>query len=142
MTITTKVSAAPVMTLSNGVRVANFSSPHPFNFEDGNVLDACQPDRVLAGALDRTDEDRPWPGLLGVTAVVPMFRISETVLEMLKELQADANVDVILVPFPVLEAMRRFTIDEQSAWRRFSKAATICVKDRQTKEIFSNRFCR
>lgn len=26
--------------LSNGLRVANFSSPHPFTFEDGSVIPA------------------------------------------------------------------------------------------------------
>ena len=40
---------APTAILSNGVGVANFSSPHPFNFTDGTVLDRCDSERVAAG---------------------------------------------------------------------------------------------
>jgi hypothetical protein len=136
------ISKAPVVVLSNGLRVANFSSPHTFNFEDGNILEACAPDRVAAGALDRVDEDRPWPGLPGVTAVVPVFRLSASARELLMELQADENVDVILSPLPVIDALRRFSADGEDGISYFTKAATICVKDRQTKTIFINRFCR
>lgn len=149
MSVQSTVSSAPVVTLTNGLRVANFSSPHPFNFEDGTVLPACAPDRVAAGALERTDEERPWPGQVtplcqdAIVAVVPQFRLSEQVWQLLIELQADDSVDIVLIPFPVLEALRNtFDNDGQSLLDTVSKCGTICVKDRQTKAIFINRFCR
>ena len=131
------MSDAPVVTLSNGLRVANFSSPHPFNFTDGTVLAPCEPDRVKAGSLDRVDQESPFPGLLGVTAVVPKFRLNDALREELRRLQVATDVDVVLVPFPVLEAIR-----EDGCYEELTKAATICVADRQTKAIFIDRFCR
>ena len=32
--------AREIITLSNGKKVANFSSPHPFTFTDGSVIPA------------------------------------------------------------------------------------------------------
>ena len=128
---------APVVVLSNGIKVANFSSPHPFNFQDGNVLEACAPERVKAGALDVVDVETDWPGLPGVRAVTPHFRMNVTLYQLLQELEDDVNVDVILIPFPVLEALRR---DE--ALGNYPKAATIRVADRTTKAIYIDRFCR
>lgn len=145
MTTVTQISAAPVVLLSNGLRVANFSSPHPFNFEDGSVLEACQPDRVAAGALEREEETRPW-GFWDrddIVAVVPKFSLSVPVWELLLELEKDNAVDIVLVPYPVLEALRNAHRENgKSLLEEVSKVGTICVKDRQTKAIYINRFCR
>lgn len=141
----TTVSSATTVILTNGLRVANFSSPHPFHFEDGSVLEACAPDRVAAGALNREDEERPW-GLWDrddIIAVVPKFSLSEQVWSLLVELEQDKSVDIVLIPFPVLEALRNAKgIDGIPYLDMLSKVGTICVKDRQTKEIYINRFCR
>jgi len=166
---TAVISTAPVVTLSNGLRVANFSSPHPFNFEDGSVLEACQPDRVAAGALEREEETRPWgmwdrddivavvpyrsrPGAAAcrpmwdrddIVAVVPKFSLSEQVWNLLVDLEKDNGVDIVLIPFPVLEALRNARREDgRQLLQELTKVGTICVKDRQTKEIHINRFCR
>ena len=142
---TLTVSAAPVVTLTNNLRVANFSSPHPFNFEDGSILESCSPDRVKAGALNREDEERPW-GMWDrddIVAVVPKFTLSDTVWGLIVELEQQKDVDIVLVPFPVLEALRNAKgIDGIPYLEMVTKVGTICVKDRQTKEIYINRFCR
>ena len=36
----------PITVLSNGIRVANFSSPHDFEFEDSSILKACSKERA------------------------------------------------------------------------------------------------
>ena len=36
----------PITTLTTGLRVGNFSSPHPFRFTDGSELPACSPERA------------------------------------------------------------------------------------------------
>ncbi len=142
---TATISPATVITLTNGLRVANFSSPHPFNFEDGSILEACQADRVKAGALNREDEERPW-GMWDrndIIAVVPKFTLSEQVWGLLVELEQDKGIDIVLVPFPVLEALRNAKgTGGMSFLEMVTKVGTICVKDRQTKEIYINRFCR
>lgn len=128
---------APSLQLTNGVRVVNFSSPHEFNFASGEILAACDPDRARDLAMTRTEEARPWPGLLGISAIVPRFQLSTAVVEELEKLQQDAAVDVILVPFPLLEAIRA-----EGMYERYTKAATICLADRVTKAIHTDRFCR
>ena len=136
-TMTNIISPSPVVTLTNGIRVANFSSPHPFNFTDGTVCPSCEVDRVKAGSLDREDVEAPFPGLPGVVAVIPKFKLNAVLREELRQLQSDTGVDVVLVPFPVLEAIR-----EDGLYDELTKSATICVADRLTKAIFIDRFCR
>jgi hypothetical protein len=135
--MTNIISPAPVVVLSNGLRVANFSSPHPFNFTDGTICPSCEGDRVKAGSLDREDVESPFPGLPGITAVIPKFKLNVQLREELRALQIDPGVDVVLVPFPVLEAIR-----EDGLYGELTKSATICVADRLTKAIFIDRFCR
>ena len=142
---TLTVSPATTVVLTNGLKVANFSSPHPFKFEDGSVLEACAPDRVAAGALNREDEERPWDlwDRNDIIAVVPKFSLSEQVWNLLVELEQEKGIDIVLVPFPVLEALRNAKgTGGMPFLDMVTKAGTICVKDRQTKEIFINRFCR
>ena len=121
----------PMITLTNGLRIANFSSPHPFNFEDGSVLPACDPERVKRGSLDVTEEE--FCGIKSTIDIKITFSISESVAEMLEEAQS-SEADVVLVPFPVLNAMR----DEG---RNLGKFRVVRIKDRQTKEVHIDRFC-
>jgi len=49
----------------------------------------------------------------------------------------------VLIPFPVLEALRNARREDgRQLLQELTKVGTICVKDRQTKEIHINRFCR
>ena len=139
------ISAAPVVTLSNGLRIANFSSPHPFNFEDGTILEACQEDRVKAGSLDKEEEVRPWGhwDRVDIVAVTPKFVVNQKVWDLLVQLEDDKGVDIVLIPFPLLEALReKRNLSGHPLLKYLTKMGTICVKDRMTKEIFINRFCR
>ena len=38
--------------LNNGIRIVNFSSPHPFNFVTGEILPACEKEWVRKMSLD------------------------------------------------------------------------------------------
>ena len=40
-----QIYSMPVTTLKNGLIVGNFSSPHEFNFDTGETLTACDPER-------------------------------------------------------------------------------------------------
>ena len=35
-----------IFTLKNGLRVANFSSPHPFTFTDGTIIPAVEDEKA------------------------------------------------------------------------------------------------
>lgn len=131
------MSIRPTATLSNNVRVANFSSPHPFNFVDGSTLEPCSKEQVQEGTLIKRELDAPFPNLQGVTAVTPQFEVSDLVLSVLDALQADPEVDVVIVPFPVAECLRAVNLLE-----KYSKCATVSVADRNTKAAHIDRFCR
>lgn len=127
-----------VTTLSNGVRVANFSSPHPFTFVDGTVLPAVPPEVCEQLSLERQEEATQWPGLPGVMAVRPVFGLTDAVRDRLDELHSFDDVDVVIVPFPVLDALRQLGLAELC----YPKAATCLLADRVTKICHIDRFCR
>jgi hypothetical protein len=122
---------APVITLVNGIRIANFSSPHPFRFVTGEVLPACTGERANHMALNPVEQEVKNPG--GWADLSLRFELTPEVIAGLEQLEA-AEVDVVLIPFPVLEAIKR-------AGRELGKARVIRTADRVTKEIYSDVFC-
>jgi hypothetical protein len=124
----------PVVTLSNGLRVANFSSPHQFLFEDGTVLEACSPERAKRLMLVQHETEVPtgkqW------TDIELRFDMSEVVVSALKEPHADEEVDIVLVPFPVLQVLQHTEL-----LGLFYKCRVIRVADRVTKAIHIDKFC-
>jgi hypothetical protein len=118
------LSAAPVATLSNGLRIANFSSGHAFAFTDGTVLEPCTDSRVRTLALRRDDvEERSLCGRFFNVQCV--FILSDEVKEALDELENDDTVDVVLCPLPVITACH-------DAGRALGKARTIIRANRET----------
>jgi hypothetical protein len=122
----------PIITLLNGLRVANMSSPHPFNFTTGEVLPACSADEAQRLKLDSVEIEEP--GIKGTIDIRLQFKLNEVVTTHLHELNAREDVDIILVPFPVLQAMK------DSHWA-IGKCRVIRVADRVSKAICCDRFC-
>lgn len=141
---------APCVNLTNGLRVANFSSPHSFNFEDGTILPACDEERSKVLAMDRADDvEMTWPGptygVVGtILAVRPVFGLTYVVLKALADLQESWDVEVVLVPFPLLSALRdRGMLDAaKDNWPAFTKVGTVIMTDRITKTAAIARFGR
>jgi uncharacterized protein (DUF302 family) len=123
----------PVIELKNGVRVANFSSPHPFTFDSGETLPACSPERAKELMLESVEV--AVPGIKGTTDIQLEFKISEAVKAALAELERDEGIDIVLVPFPVMQALK-------DAGLSIGKARVCRVADRVSKTIFSDKFCR
>lgn len=120
----------PVVTLSNGITVANFSSPHPFTFDDGSVLEACTAERANQYSLKRVEQEinnGRW------SDISIRFELTEEVSNGLLQLEKDNSVDVVLVPFPILEAIRSLNT--------YTKCRTILTVDRVTKVVSSTKFC-
>jgi hypothetical protein len=138
----TEISPATKVTLSNGLRVANFSSPHPFTFWDETVLEACEEDRVRAMQLYAI-EDTTTTIIRGVevTDIDLRFTITREIIHAICDLQAEDDVDIILVPLPVLKAMKAEHESCPSAGASLDKLRCIRVADRVTKEIHTDRFC-
>jgi hypothetical protein len=150
--MTTKtITAAPAVTLTNGLRVANFSSPHQFNFVDGTVLPACDNERCAALSMDRADEEAEWTGPLfnvstPIMAVKPVFEMNEALLAELEAAQESWDVDVVIVPFPLLQALRdsegSYGESRHGYLSRFTKIGTVIMVDRVTKVAAIDRFGR
>ena len=136
----------PVITLDNGITIANWSSPHPFTFITGEVLPACDDKRAREMCLDINETEVPYsnvPDVLngksnGVKILWNDIRmeasIPSTVHIDLMKLQRNKSIDIILIPFMVLDAMKK-------AGMRRGKCRVIRVADRVTKEIYPDKFC-
>ena len=134
----------PIVTLKNGIRVGNFSSPHTFTFNTGEVLAACSSERANALMLETEEVEVPsecgrW------TDIQLSFKMSETVLEALKDLDI-SDFDIMIVPLPVLKALDAYLAKRGWYNTRYielvSDKCRVCLSaDRVTKTIFSDRFC-
>ncbi len=122
----------PLVTLVSGIRVVNFSSAHEFVFSDGSVLAGCPRDMAEALKLEFNEEmipnDRGW------TDIKLSFAMSETVHEALVALDGYLDVDIVLVPFPVLEAIR-------TSGMTCTKARVQRKADRTSHTILADKFC-
>ena len=125
----------PVITLNNGITIANWSSPHEFKFTTGEVLRACAPERVNAMSIDIDEtvvSNKKWDDIKIKTS------IPDVVQDDLKILQDDEDIDIILVPFMVQSAMKSLL---RMRYPYFFKLRVIRVADRITKEIYPDKFC-
>ena len=137
--MTQTLQSAPFVTLTSGLNVVNFSSPHPFNFESGQVLDACSPERAQDLSMGSDDVITPTslPNGKSMEVVTKRFSMTNVMFVELDRLQNNVNVDVILVPFPTLQALQM-----SGEIAEYTKVATIFVVDRVSKAISVTRFCR
>ena len=92
-----------IITLSNGKKVANFSSPHPFTFTDGSVIPAVSDEesvRLKVNFNEKIDTDGD---------VELSFTLSDEVLmEMTYWLKRYSRglVDVVFCPLPMITAIK------------------------------------
>jgi hypothetical protein len=92
-----------VLTLSNGKRVANFSSPHRFLFEDGSVLlpVSIEESKRLSMIVEENQlNDR------GDTTIEHSLPDAiEIEMQYWKELHKQGKVDVVFCPYPMIRAI-------------------------------------
>jgi hypothetical protein len=146
------LSAYPVVTLTTGVRVANFSSGHDFVFDDGSVLPACETDRVRAFMLspheiESVNASGKW------TDIALEFKATSEVVNELRNMQEDPDVDIIMVPLVVIRCIQEWEREQlvygDSVEARnspfFWKLRTQRKTARDTKDgpapIYHDRFC-
>jgi len=127
-----------IVTLTNGLRVGNFSSPHPFNFVDGTVLPRASQEDAVLGKLDVEEIEQP--GIKGTTDIDITFKMSTGCAALIfawTQLAEQGEVDVVLIPLPVKQAMAA-QLDKPLHDTPFR---VIRVADRETKAIHIDRFC-
>ena len=128
----------PVITLINGLVVANYSSPHTFEFEDGSVLGACNKDRCMITELIplETIHSR----CLTHIDIVLRYNMTWFLEEEFKQiLESKPLWDVIITPLPVMKAWaeqrKRNNILPYGPWR------TGRLVDRYNKILSISKFC-
>jgi len=98
------LSEAPVVELANGIRVANFSSGHEFYFQHGRTLPPCQADRVSKLSLEPSERELLPNGRW--KDIVIEFKITQVVLDELIKLNGREDIDIIMVPRIVMDALK------------------------------------
>lgn len=125
-----------IVTLSNGKRVANFSSPHPFTFTDGTVLPAVNNDKseLLKIIFHEVIENEKGDVSLS-------FELGVVVKDEMKlwtwEYNMD-NVDVVFCPLPMLIAIAQ---EYGDAWLWHSPFRGIRMEDRIKKLASIDKQC-
>lgn len=126
-----------IVTLSNGKRVANFSSPHEFVYEDGTILPAVS--NELSNKLKVTFTEIP----MGEGDIILKFSLSEDLQQqMLKyfELYNNSEVDVVVCPLPMITALKedsRYGMD----YLYHSPFRSIRIEDRIKKLVSIHKQC-
>lgn len=92
-----------IIKLSNGKKVANFSSPHSFKFTDGSELPAVsneEAERLKVTFIETIDEDGD---------VLLAFDLSDDVRNEMKKwytLYLQGKVNVVFCPLPMITALK------------------------------------
>tara|TARA_R110000772_G_scaffold16503_1_gene46767 strand:- start:146 stop:544 length:399 start_codon:yes stop_codon:yes gene_type:complete len=130
----------PVTTLKNGLVVGNFSSPHDFNFDTGEILKACDPERSERLKVDfipnisiqniRGIEIKNNSLTFGLTP--------ELKEEVVKILMSRNNPDIILIPLPMIQAIKKDMPDLNISETPFRG---VKMKSRTEKLTLSQEFC-
>jgi len=124
-----------IVTLSNGKRAANFSSPHIFTFEDGSVLPAVS---------DRMAENLKIDFIEAVSAngdVELTFSLPEVVkleMENWKRNYESGKVNVVFCPLPMISAIKE---KHGKEWLKDSPFRAVRIEDRIKKLVNINKQC-
>lgn len=131
--------------LKSGLRITNFSSPHSFVFDTGEVLqgvDEVTARTCLADVIETTVKGDPqWSPneSTGFINILLHYIMSDSLRESIAEFQRQFEqheIDVVLVSLPTMMAMKEDGYDIlRSPFR-------VCrLEDRVKKTISSTKFC-
>ena len=134
-----------ITTLTNGLRVCNFSSPHDFKFEDGSILKAC--DNIRADKLKVNFNETKHVNYNNVN-IKPIYDIELTFSlsdilfdEIVNVLSNYENkFDICIIPLSMLNAIKN-----DYRFRKLNISHTpfrvIRIKDRIKKLVSISEFC-
>lgn len=98
----------PSVTLTNGLVVANYSSPHSFLFEDGTILEKCSDERATITKLDVQESHQCTDAIL--TSIKVEWYLTWFLQEEIEKIltvwdRDELPWDVIITPLPLLQTM-------------------------------------
>lgn len=125
-----------IITLSNGKRVANFSSPHPFTFTDGSILPAVvdSASEYLKVQFNEFIDEKN--GDVELTFELTQAIRDEMAIWINRWLEG--KVDVIFCPLPMLVAIAN---DQGEIWLKSSPFRGIRMEDRIKKLASIDKQC-
>jgi hypothetical protein len=151
-----KLPELPSVKLSNGLVVANYSSPHPFTFVDGSVLPACSKERATLTKLIVVEDvqtsfykDPMQPKYESTGKLIRVEHVklnwqltwfSKAEIDMFVKLQQYEHLPwhIVLVTLPFMTACKEYMghafKDDIVPFR------VIHVADKITKEVHINKF--
>lgn len=132
------MDSMPILVLQNGIKIANFSSPHPFTFVTGEVLPPCSDERANGLALETEEKKTAHGAWVDINLT---WKMSDSVHRALQDAvirQENGELDVCLVPLPVMSCLREQYSLEALRGLPFR---VIRKQDRITNAIYTDRFC-
>lgn len=130
----TKSLDIPVVSLSSGLKVANFSSPHSFEFTDGTVLPACSMERAKILALDQQPvEIDSISGTVRFTDITFTWEMSQVVRRELLRLSEVDGYDILLIPYPVMTSIKEVGLP-------IGRCRCVCKVERGSQVNHIDRF--
>lgn len=124
-----------IITLSNGKRVANFSSPHPFAFEDGSILKAIDNSESERLKIIFIEEE------LEGGDIKLSFKLSDDVKREMIEyynLWFNNELEVVFCPLPMIVAIKE---EMGENYLINSPFRSIRVEDRIQKLVSIHKQC-
>jgi len=115
-----------ITTLSNGKKVANFSSPHPFTFTDGSILPAM--DLEISKELSLKEIETPINDKGDIEISFEITGMIEGEMHSWEQGYKRLHVDVVFCPLPMIMALKKSGYD-----LLHSPFRTIRMADRITK---------
>jgi hypothetical protein len=124
-----------IVTLSNGKRVANFSSPHPFEFEDGSILNAVNNSESERLKVTFIEEE------LSSGDIKLSFELSNDIRVQMDKFMDEFfldNLDIVFCPLPMITAIKEEFGEDVLKSMPFR---SIRVEDRIKKLVSIHKQC-
>ena len=135
----------PSIKLNSGIRIVNYSSPHTYTFHTGEELPACSnevaQETKLVAHHGRKESKDLWGDKRGWYDISINYSLSLMQEEELTGLAKFDEIDIILVTYPVLNALKECWEHDERWDDVFSKVRVCKLHDRVTKVIRSDEFC-
>lgn len=158
-----------IITLRNGLKIGNFSSPHTFEFVDGTILPAVSneeaerlkidfreniiKDTIQVGFGDKRQrlDTQSHSTHVVIDNIELSFGLTDKVVGMIEaweSLHGNAEVDIVLIPLPMLTAMKAIgkaykSGDYQMTRNQLLDSPFRCIRveNRTDRKISDRKFC-
>ena len=125
-----------IVKLSNGKKVANFSSPHEFKFTDGTVLPAHDADTANTLKIEFIETELNDKGDISLEfKLTPALNIAVSAYLFL---YVHSQVDVVFCPLPMITALKDTYGRE---WLLGSPFRAVRIEDRVNKLVSIDKQC-